>query len=217
MHKTVTIIGVIMVCGLFLYQPAIAGDAKKFSIGAIVSYYNTSSSEVGEVDANFDTVPTIGLACTYHLNKFISLELSSQFIQTDLDVEHDDKSGNLGKVKQIPILLTGRLQHLINNTNVSIYLGIGGGYFINDFDQNQRQDLAEFFGVNVQADINNSIGWLANVGAEMPFKDHYAVYADLKVIFNKAEFDLTYPDLTRDTKDVALNASIFGVGFKYYF
>jgi len=197
---------------------AVAGDDfKRFALGASIGYYNTASSDIADVDANFDTTPCAGITGTFFINKSFSLELSTQFIQTELEAEYDGKTGKLGDIQQTPVFLTARYQHPIRKTNVNVYIGLGANYFINSFDQEKQQGVAGFFPLNIDYDINSSFGVHANVGAEMFFKKGFSVYVDLKAVFNQAEFDLVYPDLTEDTTDVAMNASVLGIGVNYYF
>lgn len=217
MKKTFKIICLILVIGLVFSNSVIAGDDRKIGVGVMVSYYNTGSSNLGDVDAHFDTVPSLGISLTYFITKSISVELSAQQVQTDLTLEYDGKRGKLGEIKQTPILLTGRFNRRIPKTKVNLYLGVGAGYFANSFDQEKQQDFSDFFGLNVKADIKESYGFHGNVGTEMFFKKNFSVYLDLKALFTQAEFDLVYPDNTSATKDVSLNASVLGCGVKYYF
>jgi outer membrane protein W len=207
------------ICAAFFGNVAEAGeDFNRFNVGIIASYFNTASSEIGDLDANFDTVPAIGVNGAVFINRSFSVEIGTQYLKTDLRVEHDDKSGTLGEIKQTPIFLTFKYQHPIDKVKANIYLGVGANYYNNDFVQNTRVDLSDFFGVNVNVEeMKDSFGWHANVGTEWFFKKHFSAYADLKVVFNEAKFDLVYPDSTRQTRDVALNASALGIGLKYYF
>jgi outer membrane protein W len=189
----------------------------RFSVGAIVAYHNTASSEIGDVDANFDTVPIIGLNGTVFINRSFAVEIETQYLKTDLNAEHDDKSGTLGDIRQTPVFLTFRYQHPIDKVKANIYLGLGANYSQNEFNQKAGPDSSDFFGVNVAADIKGSFGWHANVGTEWFFLEHFSAYLDLKAVFNEAEVELVYPDSTRETRDVALNASALGMGVKYYF
>ena len=61
------------------------------------------------------------------------------------------------------------------------------------------------------------MGYLANAGVEMRLSRHFALYTDLKAVFNQVAFNIIYEDGTTDEKDVGMNASIFVVGGKYYF
>lgn len=220
MKKSVKFIGLSIGVMILWMQSGIAraeDEFKRFAVGVNVGYYNTASSEIGEVDANFETVPFLGINGTFFLNKSFSLELSTRFIQTELEAEYDGRTGKLGDIQQIPIFLTARYQHPIQKTDINVFFGLGANYFINSFDQEKQEGLAGFFPLNVQTDVNNSFGFHANVGAEMFFKNRFSVYMDLKVIFNQAEFELVHSDLTEETKDVALNASVLGIGLNYYF
>ena len=192
-------------------------DFNRFSAGILASYYNTASSEIGDADANFDTAPVLGVAGAFYINQSFSVEIYTHYLETDLKVEYDDKSGTLGDIKQTPIFLTLRYQHPLDKIKANIYLGLGANYFINTFNQKNMADLSDFFGVNVSADINNSFGWHANVGTEWFFLKNYSAFLDLKVVFNEAEFDLVYPDATQETRDVAINGSALGIGVRYYF
>lgn len=220
LKKSTKIIGLI-IFAMALWMPT--GDIhakeefRRFALGADLGYHNTGSSEIGEVDANFDAVPFAGLSGIFFVNKSFSIELSTRFLETELEVEFDDNTGKLGDIRQTPIFVTARYQHPIRKSNTNVYFGVGANYSINSFDQESQPGVAGFFPLNIRADINSSFGWHANLGAEMFFKNRFSVYLDLKVVFNKAEFDLVYPDLTEETTDVAMNASILGVGFHYNF
>ena len=210
-----------MVCELIWMNvdDAKAGEFnKKLGIGARLGIYNTASSDMGGYDSTFDTVPVVCGSIVYFLNKSYSVELSSQYLSTDVELKIDDNSGTLGEITQVPILLTARYQHPIQNTNTNLYLGLGAGYFINDIKQKNRDDVAEIPELNFQnVDVNAGFGWHGNVGVEMFFKEHYSVCLDLRVIFTEAEFDLTNLDGTKESRDMALNASVLAIGFNYYF
>jgi outer membrane protein W len=217
MKKTVKTICFILVFGLVFSYSATAGDAKKIGVAAFISYYNTGSSNLGDVDAHFDTVPSLGVSLTYFITKAFSVELSAQQVQTDLTLEHDGKRGKLGEIKQTPILLTGRFNRRIPKTRLNLYLGIGAGYYANSFDQEKEKDFSDFFGLNIKADVKESYGFHANAGTEMFFTKNLSVYLDLKALFTQAKFDIVYPDNSSDDKDVSMNASVLGTGVKYYF
>jgi outer membrane protein W len=219
--KKIPAVFVLMILGLVGLAPGLVEAEEirsRIGLGAFLAVHNTGSSDLNDVDANFDTVPIVGISGVYLINNTFSVELSTTSLSTDLELEYDGKSGTLGEIQQIPILLTARYRHPIKKTRANVYLGLGGGYFINSFDHDKRNDQAEFFGLNLRsADISNSYGWLANVGTELFFKKHYSVYLDLKVIFTQAEFDLTHLDGTVEKQDAAMNASVLGIGFNYYF
>ena len=203
---------------LNLGKAAAAEFNHKIAIGANIGLYNTASSEMLGYDSSFDTVPAFSGSLVYFINKSYSLELSALYLATDIKMELDDNSGTLGEITQIPILFTARFQHPIRKTKTNVYLGLGGGYFINDFENKNRDDIAEIPVLNVEnLDVDSSFGWHANVGAEMFIKQNYSLCLDLRVVFTDAEFELTNADGTKESKDMALNASVLSIGFKYYF
>jgi len=219
MKKTEFLSMVAGICALLFGNVALAGeDFTRFSVGLMAAYYNTAASEINDVDASFDTVPVIGLSGEVYINRSFSVEIGAHYIKTDLGVEYDDNSEDLGEIEQTPIFLTVKYQHPIDKVKANVYLGLGANYFFNDFSDESGQDLSDFFGANVIVkDIKDSLGWHANVGTEWFFMKQLSAYLDLKVIFNEAEVDLVYPDSSRETKDLAINASVLGMGVKYYF
>jgi outer membrane protein W len=220
LNKNLTII-VLMILGLAWLAPGSANAEEiqnKIGLGAFLAAHNTGSSDMNDVNANFDTTAIFGVSGVYFINNAFSVVLSATSLSTDMKLEYDGKSGAFGQVQQNPILLIARYQHPIKKTNANIYLGLGAGYFMNSFDHDKRTDLSDFFGVNMaSADIKDSYGWLANVGTELFFKKHFSVCLDLKVIFSQAEFDLTHLDGTTEKQDAAMNSSALGIGVNYYF
>ena len=207
----------VLVFFLGFTQSAVA-DKDGFSISGFAGYYNTSSSVFIDSDVHFETLPAYGGAITYHFSSRISAELSATAYDSVVDVAWDDKYERLGQIKQTALFYTVRYQFPIRKSNSHIYLGLGAGYFDNEFDHFNRSEFHEFFGVNIQsAKINDSVAYLANVGSEMRLSKHFAAYLDLKVIFNQPKFDIILYDGTAAEKDVGMNASLFVLGAKYYF
>ena len=214
-QRNITVL--VLVCCLSFIQTAFA-EKDNFSISGFAGYYNTSSSAFIDVDAHFESLASFGGAITYHLSPRLSMELSSTHYDSLVDVSFDDKRERLGEIKQTPILYTIRYQFPIRKSNSHIYLGLGAGYFFNEFTHLKRTELDEFFGVNIQdLDVNNSVAYLGNVGTEMRLSQHFALYMDLKVIFNQPKFDVVYQDGSSAEKDIGMNASLFVAGVKYYF
>ena len=211
------IFGLALVCGLGSFH-SVAAEKDDFSISGFAGYYNTSSSVFIDSDAHFEALPTYGGAITYHFTPSFSIELSSTRYDSVMDVSYDFKYARLGKIEQTPLFYTVRYQFPIRRSNSHIYLGLGAGYYINKFDHLTRTELDDFFGVNVRnVDINNSVAYLVNVGTEMRLNKNFAMYLDLKAIFNQPTFDVVFLDGSADEKDVGMNASLFVFGVKYYF
>jgi len=71
--------------------------------------------------------------------------------------------------------------------------------------------------MNLTADAKNSFGFQLNVGLEYYFTPHYAATLDFTALFNKADFELSWPGGETETREVSLNASAFSLGFNVYF
>ena len=125
-----------------------AAAKDNFSISGFAGYYNTSSSTLLDSDAHFETEPAYGLAATYHFTPKFSAELSGTTYSSIMDLSYDGKTGQLGKIDQNAIFYTVRFQFPIRKSNSHIYLGVGAGYFDNEFTHYTRSVPANFFGVN---------------------------------------------------------------------
>ena len=208
----------IIICLFFLNTPGVAQEKKKFAFGIRGADLRIGTAAIGDVNGNFDEAAVIDAHIIYFFKNKYSLELSATTVKTGMAVEVNSTSGAFGDITQIPIMLTGSYHLPINKGNGRFYLGAGVGYFLNDFDNITRNETADFFALNIKADVENSVGGHFTVGSEFFFFKHWALNLDLKGIFNKAEFTLT-PTGGSDpeTRDMALNAFVIGLGIRYYF
>ncbi len=212
------ITGLFFICFVLLFcTSTFAEEFNRFGLGIKVAYQDFEPGTFGDVNFEFDRTPLGGINLTYHLHKSYSLELSTDYNKSDMVLEYDTKDGVFGDLAQQSVSITGRFRFLINRTNSYIHLGVGGGYFYNEFTTHEQEEVSDFFALNQSAVSENSIGFHFLTGIEIFITPHYAVNLEVKSIFNKANFDITYLDLTTETKEVALNASIYTIGFKYYF
>jgi outer membrane protein len=195
---------------LVVCQVGFAQDMEgRLGIGARVAYISYSDADVKGVDIEYDESVMYGLNLTYFAHKYISLELSVDWVETDLYLE-DFNDLNAGEIEQIPILFSVRT-HLSTNSKVSPYLTFGIGYYINDFDEDSSISTI------ANIDVDDSFGWHVGAGLEYFFNDHIAFNLDLKYIMTNIDVDGDV-DGTR-LRDDKIDADAFtaGVGFKYYF
>lgn len=202
---------------LFLNQNSFAQDTKQFSIGAFVSGMRIGTATIGNADGNFDETAFISGTINYFFTKSFSLELSLSSIKTGVIVEVDEYSGKMGDIRQVPVLLTGSFHFPINKSSGNFYLGAGAGYYFHDFDNTGKNKQAEFFAMNIEANVEDSIGGHFAVGGEFFISKNWTFNLDMKGVFNKAEFTLRNERTKTEIKDVALNAFIAGLGIRYYF
>lgn len=212
------IAGTILICTIvFFCTHAFAQDLNRFGIGLNVAYQDFEPGNFGDVDFNFKRTALGNVTLTYHLNRSYSIELSGGVNKSDMMLEYDDKSGVLGELEQESIALTARYRFIINRTQSYVHIGGGAGYYFNEFTNIDRDGIDDFFALNQTAESDNSIGVHFLVGAEIYVTPHVAVCLELKCIFNKADFEVTYPDEAVEINEVALNAAIYSLGLKYYF
>ncbi|MBU0990878.1 MAG: outer membrane beta-barrel protein [Proteobacteria bacterium] len=213
----------LLVILIFSANQGRAEDFNRFGVGFRLSGMNIGTTnfetgDAGDLDAKFDNSVTYSLTFTYFLHQRFSVELSADSFNSDLEVHHDSNSGVLGEFTQRPFLLTGRMHFRINERNGNFFLGAGVGYYNNDFDNHNRTGTEDFFALNLTTDVKDSFGMHLCAGAEYFLSKHIALNFDVKMIVNQAEFKFR-PDnsSTSVTRDVSMNASFVGIGFKYYY
>jgi len=197
---------------LIVSQVSFAQDMEgKIGIGVRASYINYSDDDLGGgIDAEFDETAMYGGNLTFFAHNYLSLELSVDYVETDVDLEALGVSVDIGELEQIPILLSLRT-HLSTNPKVSPYLTIGIGYYLNDFD------MKSSIPAGYDLDPDDSFGYHLGGGIEYFFNEHFAFNFDLKFIWTNVDFDVSAPGYTTEEHKVDVDAFTSGIGFKYYF
>jgi len=190
---------------------------RKSGFGARVSYVTYSGDELTlygvAVDVEADSTPSFGLNYTCLFNNYSSLELSIDYIRTDVQFEALGYSLNMGELTQIPVLLTLRL-HPGVSTKVKPYLGVGVGYYLNSFDTNSF-NASLIYGTGAEIDVDDSFGFHVSAGVEFFIAENYSFNLDLKYLLNKADAKVNVSGFT--TEEMSMDALVVGVGLKYYF
>lgn len=177
----------------------------KFGVGARVAFVNyTGESHHLIPEADFDDAAMYGANLTYFVHRHFSFELSVDYVESDLNLLNI----TIGGLEQVPILLTART-HLSTNPKVNPYLGIGLGYYLNDFDFSDSYS-------GVEVDPDDAFGFHLNVGVEYFVNENFALNLELKYIWNEVDFILNDSG-TRSKTEVDLDTFYTGVGIKYYF
>ena len=195
-----------------IHQMAILGIGVRAALSGIESSYY-----LDDINLEFDETMQFGLNLIYYFNQYYGIEISTDYLTTDVELKFDNKSGPLGELKQIPILMTARFQFPINKTQTFIYIGGGGGYFLNDLDQVISSGTHEFAGLNAVTEIDDSYGFHLNAGVDYFITNSWALNLDFKCIFNKADIISTFPDGETREEQIALNTSVFALGIKFCF
>ena len=209
---------VMCVAALMLaFCPAVfaAGQEGKLGLGARVGYSvfqgDDFSNNGRQVDVDFDSCPTFGIDGTYWLSDMFSLELAVEYVTTATDAKTSGKTVDMGDLTQIPILLTFQY-HPFTFEGFSPYVGVGAGYYINDFDTSDAFKALATGGKDLEVDSN--AGFHACLGTDYFVNDTMAVNLDVRYAFNSTKFK-TEGSTSEETID--LNAYTVKLGFKYFF
>lgn len=206
-HIIVSFIAVISIVFVF-GQIGFTQDMKgRPGLGVRASYVNYAEDDYTTYGIKVDVEPNdaamFGINFTYFFDKYISLELSADYTETDVEISALGLSDEVGELTQIPILLSGRI-HFSTNPKVNPYLSLGVGYFFNDFDSDPN-----ISGI----DVDNDFGYHVGAGIEFFFSENTALNIDGKYIWTEVEAE----DITGATEDFEINPFILGLGIKYYF
>lgn len=209
MRKQIVMVFCVTSMLLFCGNASLAQDNEgRFGVGARAAFVDYSNDDrtfsgVGEVELEPDDAVMYEVNLTYFPHEYFSLELGVDYVETDVDVNGVGISGDGGEMEQVPVLLTGRF-HFSTNPKVTPYLGVGIGYYFNDFDSNRDSPDVE---------VDDSIGFHVNGGIEVFVADDAAINLDIKYIWNEIDVDLP----GSSDEEFYLNQFVTGIGFKYYF
>lgn len=203
---------------LVVSQVSFAQDMKgRLGIGARVSYVNFSNDDYTvygvKVDVEPDESTMYGGNLTYFIQDYLSLELSVDYTETDVDFDALGIEVDAGDFETIPVLLSLRA-HLSTNKKVSPYLLFGIGYFFNDFDQNDAT-IEYIYGPGADVDVDDSFGFHVGGGVEVFVCENVALNLDLKYIWTKVEADVNVFGFKDE--DIDMDSFVAGLGIKYYF
>ena len=203
---------------LVVSQVSFAQDMEgRLGLGARVSYVNFTDDDYTvygvKVDVEPDESIMYGVNLTYFIQNYLSLELSVDYTETDVDLKALGLSGDAGDFESIPVLLSLRA-HLDTNTKVSPYLLVGVGYFFNDIDQNDST-IEFIYGPGADVDLDDSFGFHVGGGVEVFVSENVAVNLDLKYICTEVEADVNVAGFTDE--DLDMDSFVAGLGIKYYF
>jgi outer membrane protein W len=218
MNKKIVVIFFVIVTFWFFSQISFAQDMeRKLGLGTRVSCINYSDDAYTvygtKVDVEPDESVMYGVNLTYFFLRDLSLELSVDYTETDVELSALGLSGNAGEFESIPVILSLQT-HLFTNTKVSPYLTIGVAYFFNDVDQNDST-IEFIYGPGAEIDVDNSLGFLLGGGIEFFISKRAAVNLDFKYIWTKVDAKVNVPGFTK--VDYEIDPFVVGLGIKYYF
>jgi len=195
------VMGLTVLLAMGLATVASADEYSKFGVGIRAVYAKPSETVDSRLSAlglkvDDDVVP--GLDLQYFFTKNLSAELFAAVTKHEIT----SNSQNVGSTWLLPPTLTVKY-HPLAGSAVSPYAGFGVNVTL---PFNSRLNIAQDFS------IDNSVGWVAQAGADIKIKDN--VY-----------FNIDYKYINLDTKmrvagtkyKLDLNPNLFGMGLGYRF
>jgi len=199
---------------LVVSQVSFAQDMEgRLGLGARASYVNFTDDDYVKVNVEPDESVMYGVNLTYFIQNYLSLELSVDYTETDVDLKALGLSRDAGDFESIPVLLSLRA-HLSTNTKVSPYLLFGIGYFFNDIDQNDS-NIEFIYGPGAKVDVDDSFGFHVGGGVEVFVSENVALNLDFKYIWTEVETSVNVAGFTDE--DLDMDSFVAGLGIKYYF
>lgn len=196
------------------FTPAAAQEMSgRFAVGAQISYYDLDEDHIGEVDYEFDGAALMGFNLSYFFTRNFVLQLSAEYTDTTLDTVSGPYKLEFGDFEQYPILLTGQYR-FPTAFGTDFFVGVGVGYYINRFD---LSDLYRRFYPSAEIDADDSFGYHLAGGFEVFVTESWSLGAELRYVWNKADFTFRQPGGPEDSQEIQLDGFIAGIGLKYYF
>lgn len=165
-----------------------------------------------DVDVGSDTA--LGITAAYFVTDTIAFELlaSTQF-EHDLEIDGGQLGGNdLGSTKHLPPTLSVQY-HFDTDTAFRPYVGVGINYTL--FSDEEVDSDAAALGVT-DIDIEDSMGWAAQVGVDYELGNRWLVNADLRYIDLEAESQVKTATGSTDV-DVDIDPWVATVAVGYRF
>lgn len=167
-----------------------AGSAQAIGLSAMGTYWNTkdADSAYGYGGRIISTSDEAG---------YLELRVSR------FDDISEQEEGNDVALEVIPLEL-GFTMNISQESGVSIYIGVGGGYYMLD----STLELAD--GTEVESDVDDEWGWYALTGLEIELTERIVLFGE--AIYRQVEGTVKEDDPNFDniTDDVSLDLS--GVG-----
>jgi outer membrane protein len=195
------VLGLTLILAAGLATVASAEDYSKFGVrvrGVYVMPVESVDSRLSSLNLKVDDNIIPGIDLEYFFTKNISAELFAAV------TKHEIKSGGdvVGSTWLLPPTLTAKY-HPMAGSLVSPYIGAGVNFTL-PFDS-RLTGVSDF-------SIHNTVGWVAQVGADIKIKDNVYFNLDYKYVNMDAKMVVAGTKYKLD-----LNPNLFGIGLGYRF
>ena len=155
---------------------------------------------------------------SYFFTKYFSLELSAEYSQKDMTEYPGGVSNYFGEFEQIPILLNARLHPPVGGI-VKPYIGLGGGYNINNLDFNAASSSAldTLTSAATNVEFENTWGIHINGGIKVDLTENITLDVDLRYGWSNPDAIIYYANGSVGRSDIDIRDFVGGIGITYYF
>jgi outer membrane protein len=205
MKPFITVIWLVFFCAVPIHTWAQwtsvyeTGQENTFGVGIQLSHLSMNDSKNTmngvSVDYQYDDVPGFGIHMLYTMNDFFTLAINvDHMMDSDVIVKTANTKVKIGELSTIPLTVSARF-HLPTDTIFKPYLGLGFGYYFNDFESSF-------------VDVDDAFGFHYTFGADIWINrlENTALNIDCKYL---------KPDTENDSLD--WDAWNFGIGLTYFF
>ncbi len=184
------------------FQSANAESWNIHTTGIIVNTNASSNSTAsGGLDLDLDNDIRIAVDATYFFTPHIGLNV----LATTLNFDVESAGTSLGSVSVLPPIFTLQYHFSPDDPKIRPYVAAGFNYNI-FYNESGTLDT-------LNAEVENTIGWVIGGGADFMLTSNVSLNADLKYLMFDA--DVKVGGVTADELDV--DAWILGVGIGYHF
>lgn len=149
MKKRPVIVVMVLTVAIVLMGQLGFAQEKKFAVGMRVSNHSYQGGDIElftDMDTDYEDAVGLSVNGTYFFGKSFSLELGVGRQETTMKFSAGSNDGDYGELSQTLVLLTGRY-HFTPSDKITIYAGLGIGYYLNDMENSDSP--GDFFLVHL--------------------------------------------------------------------
>ena len=178
------------------------------------------NSNLDDLEANFDSSEGYGIALGFHFSDNLAAELAAAVVEPEFILTTGGPIPVTARteLEMIPVTLT--LQwHFNPNGTFDPYIGAGAAYILFDdadnFDtsSNNGDDLGDLDSI----DLDDDVGLVVNVGANINFANNLGIYLDAKYVPVEAAADAVFLTGEGTSTDIEINPLMFSAGLRLSF
>ncbi len=192
-------------------------DGRTFAVGvrgSLMQFTGGNNWSLDDMELEMNNTLAYGISASYFFNDHFSIEATlEQYRDADGDVKPlPTLTDNVSNIAQTFITLSPTL-HWPVGKRVTPYIGAGISYFYNDFDKESY--FNEIFS---RAELDDSWGFQASVGADIMLTPSWAFNIDIRYQWTEPTFNWTLNTDGRSGDDKFTLAGVMtAVGIKYQF